>query len=324
MHADASGLDKSISDLIRIVERWTQGANAPCQTVIEGLRFSRFTEETLPSFYIQETAVCFVLQGRKTVMLGKDSYVYDAASCLVASVDLPVTGGVSPMSEDKPYLGIVLNVNPKDLAGLIIESGKQPTRRNESDCQALSITKITPTLADPLLRLIRLLDTPNEIPIMAPMLKREINFRLLQTEQFDLLSQAAVGDGKLRRVSHAISWIKENLASPLSIEELARQVHMSPSSLHHHFKEVTALSPIQYQKRLRLQKARQMIMTDKTSAEKIAYIVGYESPSQFSREYARLFGQPPKRDADQLRGNVSANEDVVRSIPSAEWKQKNY
>jgi len=303
-YASDLSMDSSILELIRLVERWTKEANAPYQTAIEGLRFSRFTEQTQPTFYIQETAVCFVLQGRKTVMLGKDSYVYDAASCLVASVELPVAGCVSPLSEDKPYLGIVLNVNPKDLASLIIESGKQPSRRDESDCQALSITKITPALADPLLRLVRLLDTPNEIAIMAPMLKREINFRLLQTEQFDLLSQAAIGDGKLRRVSHAISWIKENLASPLSIEDLARQVHMSPSSLHHQFKEVTALSPLQYQKRLRLQKARQMIMTDKTSAEKIAYIVGYESPSQFSREYARLFGQPPIRDANQMRGKL--------------------
>lgn len=297
-------MDNSTIELIKHVERWTKEANAPYQTAIEGLRFSRFTEQTQPTFYIQETAVCFVLQGRKTVMLGKDSYVYDAASCLVASLELPVAGCVSPLSEDKPYLGIVLNVNPKDLASLIIESGKQPARREDSDCQALSITKITPALADPLLRLVRLLDTPNEIAIMAPMLKREINFRLLQTEQFDLLSQAAIGDGKLRRVSHAISWIKENLTSSLSIEDLARQVHMSPSSLHHQFKEVTALSPIQYQKRLRLQKARQMIMTDKSSAEKVAFAVGYESPSQFSREYARLFGQPPKRDADQMRGKL--------------------
>ena len=297
-------MDHSTSELIRIVERWTNEANTPFQTAIEGVRFSRFTQQTQPTFYIQETAVCFVLQGRKTVMLGKETYVYDATSCLVATVELPVAGCVSPLSEDKPYLGIVLNVNPKDLASLIIESGKQPARRDESDCQALSITKITPALADPLQRLVRLLDTPAEIPIMAPLIKREINFRLLQTEQFDLLAQAAVGDGKLRRVSHAISWIKENLASSLSIEDLARQVHMSPSSLHHQFKEVTALSPLQFQKRLRLQKARQMIMTDKTSAEKIAYVVGYESPSQFSREYTRLFGQPPIRDANQMRGKL--------------------
>jgi len=292
--------DKSTSELIRLVERWTKEANIPYQTAIEGLRLSRFPEQTQPTFYIQETAVCFVLQGRKTVMLGKEAYVYDAASCLVASVELPVVGFVSNITQDKPYLGIVLNVNPKDLAALIIETGKQPSRRDEKALQALSVTKITSALADPLLRLVKLLDTPAEIPVMAPMIKREINFRLLQTEQYDLLSQVAVGDGKLRRVSHAISWIKGNLAAPLKIEELAKQVHMSPSSLHHQFKEVTSLSPIQFQKRLRLQKARKMIMTDKTSAEKIAYAVGYESPSQFNREYARLFGQPPKRDANQL------------------------
>jgi len=301
-------MNKQVEELKLLVERWTDGKDGPLATQIEGLRFSRFSNDIAPIFYIQETAVCFVLQGRKTVMLGEATYVYDPASCLVASVELPVTGHVSGVTPEKPYLGIVLNVSPKDLAALIIEAGRQPTRRDENECQALSNTKVTPALADPLIRLIKLLDTPAEIPIMAPMIKREINFRLLQTEQFDLLSQSAVGDGKLRRVSHAISWIKENLASPLRIEELAQQVHMSPSSLHHQFKEVTALSPLQFQKRLRLQKARQIIMTDKTSAEKIAYSVGYESPSQFNREYARLFGQPPIRDANQMRGNAEAQE----------------
>lgn len=304
--ADAGG---QRAELIRLVERWTKEANAPYQTTIGGLRFSRFTEQTQPTFYIQETAVCFVLQGRKTVMLGKESYVYDAASCLVATVELPVAGCVSPESADKPYLGIVLNVNSKDLAALIIETGRQPSRRDENGARALSITKITLALADPLLRLVKLLDAPAEIPVMAPMIKREINFRLLQTEQFDLLSQAVVGDGKLGRVAHAISWLKENLTSTLRIEELAGQVHMSPSGLHHQFKEVTALSPVQFLKRLRLQKARQMIMTDKTSAEKIAYLVGYESPSQFNREYRRLFGEPPKRDANRMRGQISIYDD---------------
>ena len=301
---DAANADRSTAELIRCVARWTKETNGPCPTPIEGLRFSRFTEQTQPTLYMQETAVCVILQGRKTVMLGKDTYVYDAASCLVASVELPVAGYISHVTQDKPYLGIVLNVNPKDLAALIIETGRQPSRRDENTLQALSITKITPALADPLLRLVNLLDTPAEIPVMAPMIKREINFRLLQTEQFDLLSQVAIGDGRLRRISHAISWLKENLTASLRIEELAKQVNMSPSSLHHQFKEVTSLSPLQFQKRLRLQKARQIIMTDKTSAEKISYLVGYESPSQFSREYTRLFGQPPKRDANQIRGQV--------------------
>ena len=302
--ASIANADNPTSELIRFVERWTKDTNGPYQTAVEGLRLSRFTEQTQPTFYIQETAVCFVLQGRKTVMLGRGEYVYDAGSCLVASVELPVTGSISNATGEKPYLGVVLNVNPKDLAALIIDTGRQPSRSDKTSLQALSITKITPALADALLRLLKLLDRPSEITVMAPMIRREINFRLLQTEQFDLLSQAVVGDGKLGRVSHAISWLKENLTSTLRIEELAAQVHMSPSSLHHHFKEVTSLSPVQFQKRLRLQKARQLFLTDRTSAEKIAYLVGYDSPSQFNREYARLFGEPPKRDANRMRGQV--------------------
>lgn len=298
----------NIKELIHLVSRKTEGQEGPVPTLIEGLRFSHFSNNTEPTFYFQETAVCFVLQGRKTVLLGKESYTYDPATCLVASVELPVTGMISGVTQDKPYLGIVLTVKPKDLATLIIETGKQPIRRDENEGQALSITPITPLLADPLARLIRLLDQPEEIPVMAPMIMREINFRMLQTEQFSVLSQAAVGDGKLRRVSQAIAWLKQNLATPLRIEELANQVHMSSSSLHHQFKEVTALSPLQFQKRLRLQTARQMIMTDKTSAEKIAYTVGYESASQFNREYARLFGQPPVRDANRLRGIGAQND----------------
>lgn len=297
---DQDNASSRMDELMQLVSRWTEGTEGPFLTLIEGLILSRFSNETQPTFYVLETAVCFVLQGHKTVLLGENTYKYNPASCLVASVELPVSGYISNVTPEKPYLGIVLNINPKDLAALIIEAGRQPSRRDENEYQALSITKITSSLVDPLLRLVKLLDTPSDIPIMAPMIKREINFRLLQTEQFDILSQSTVGDGKMRRVSHAISWIKEHLASPLRIEDLAQQVHMSPSSLHHQFKEVTALSPLQFQKRLRLQKARQLIMTDRTSAEKIAYSVGYESPSQFNREYARLFGQPPIRDANQM------------------------
>lgn len=290
-----------MDELIHLVSRRTEGAEGSFPTPIEGLIFSRYSSKTQPTCYVQETAICCVLQGHKIVMLGKKSHSIDPANCLVASVELPVSGYISDASPKKPYLGIILVINPKDLAALIIEAGRQPSRRDDKDCQALAITKITDSLADPLIRLVKLLDAPAEIPIMAPMIKREINFRLLQTEQFDLLSQTAVGDGKLGRVSHAISWIKENIAQPLRIEDIAKQVHMSPSSLHHHFKEVTSVSPLQFQKNLRLQKARQLLLMNNTSAEKVAYLVGYESPSQFNREYARLFGEPPLRDANKMK-----------------------
>jgi len=156
-------------------------------------------------------------------------------------------------------------------------------------------------LLDALLRLVTLLDTPRDVHVLAPLVLREINYRLLATEQFGRLAQLAIGDGRLRRVSGAIAWIKEHFAEPLQIDALAKRVNMSPSALHTHFKAVAAMSPIQYQKRLRLQEARRLLLTGATSAEGAAYQVGYASASQFSREYARLFGQPPRRDVDQLR-----------------------
>jgi AraC-like DNA-binding protein len=151
------------------------------------------------------------------------------------------------------------------------------------------------------LRLVRLLDAAEDVPVLAPLILREIHYRLLHGEHFGHLARIAIGDGRLRRVSGAIAWIKEHFAEPLQIEVLARQVNMSPSALHHHFKAVTGMSPVQYQKRLRLGEARRLLLSDATSAEAIAYEVGYASASQFSREYARLFGQPPRRDADLLR-----------------------
>jgi AraC-like DNA-binding protein len=156
-------------------------------------------------------------------------------------------------------------------------------------------------LLDGFLRLVRLLDTPQDVPVLAPLILRELHYRLLQSEQFGRLAQMAIGDGRLRRVSGAITWIKEHYAEPLQIDALANRVHMSPSALHSHFKAVAAMSPVQYQKRLRLQEARRLLLSGASSAEAIAYKVGYASASQFSREYARLFGQPPRRDAEHAR-----------------------
>ena len=161
-------------------------------------------------------------------------------------------------------------------------------------------------LLDAFLRLVRLLDVPQDLPVLAPLVLRELGYRLLQSEQFGRLAQIAIGDGRLQRVAGAIAWINDHYAEPLRVETLAKRVHMSPSALHGHFKAVVAVSPIQYQKQLRLQEARRRLLAGAASAEEVAYEVGYASASQFSREYARLFGQPPRRDAERLRETVSA------------------
>ena len=249
---------------------------------------------------LQEPAVYVVVQGRKQVMVGDETYVYDPSQYLAVSVDLPALGNVVQATPNEPYLCLTLSVDPRDLAALIVEAGQQ-SPRDDHDGRAIYVSRLDAPLLDALLRLVKLLDTPRDVHVLAPLVLREINYRLLATEQFGRLAQLAIGDGRLRRVSGAIAWIKEHFAEPLQIDALAKRVNMSPSALHTHFKAVAAMSPIQYQKRLRLQEARRLLLTGATSAEGAAYQVGYASASQFSREYARLFGQPPRRDVDQLR-----------------------
>ncbi|MBB4637861.1 AraC-like DNA-binding protein [Longimicrobium terrae] len=249
---------------------------------------------------LQESAVYVVVQGRKQVMLGDERYVYDRSRYLAVSVDLPVVGNVLEASPDEPYLCLTLRVDPRELAALIVETGR-PAPRDDHDGRALYVSPLQTPLLDGLLRLVRLLDAPEDIGVLAPLILREVNYRLLQSEQFGRLAQMAMGDGRLRRVSGAIAWIRDHFAEPLQIEALAGRVHMSSSTLHHQFKAATAMSPIQYQKRLRLLEARRLLLSGAPSADSVAYEVGYASASQFSREYARLFGQPPRRDADRLR-----------------------
>jgi AraC-like DNA-binding protein len=195
---------------------------------------------------------------------------------------------------------MTLRVDARELAALIVETGR-PAPGDEHDGRAIFVSSLRAPLLDALLRLVRLLDAPQDIPVLAPLILRELHFRLLQGEQHGRLAEMALGDGRLRRVAGAIRWIKEHYAEPLQIETLAKQVNMSASALHGHFKAVAGVSPIQYQKHLRLQEARRLLLSEGTSAEAVAYGVGYASPSQFSREYVRLFGQPPRRDAERMR-----------------------
>ena len=198
---------------------------------------------------------------------------------------------------------MTLSVDARELAALIVETGL-PAPRDDHDGRALYVSPLEQPLLEGLLRLVRLLDTPKDIPVLAPLILRELHYRLLQGEQHGRLAEIAIGDGRLRRTARAINWIKEHFTEPLQIETLAKQVNMSPSALHSHFKAVAAMSPIQYQKRLRLQEARRRLLAGATSAEEVAYAVGYASASQFSREYVRLFGQPPRRDAERIRDEL--------------------
>ena len=296
-------------DLVQLVERRT-GSDGRHETPVRELKLYRFSEPTEPTYVLQEPAVYVVVQGRKQVTVGSETYVYDPSQYLAVSVDLPAVGNVVEASPDEPYLCMTLTVDPRDLAALIVEMGQQ-TPRDDHDGRALYVSALRAPLLDAFLRLVRLLDAPQDVAVLAPLIMRELHYRLLQSEQFGRLAQMAIGDGRLRRVSGAIAWVKEHFAEPLQIDALAKLANMSPSALHSHFKAVAALSPIQYQKRLRLQEARRLLLSGATSAEAVAYEVGYASASQFSREYVRLFGQPPRRDAGRIRHATSGGETIT-------------
>jgi AraC-like DNA-binding protein len=295
-------------ELVGLLERRT-GSDGRHETAIPQLKLYRYSHPTEPAHVLQEPAVYVVVQGRKQVTLGDETYVYDRAQYLAVSVGLPVVANVLEASPEEPYLCMTLTVDARELATLIVDTGR-PAPADDHDGRGLYVSRLRGPLLDGFLRLVRLLDAPEDVPVLAPLILREIHYRLLQSDQFGRLAQIAIGNGRLRRVSGAIAWIEKHFAEPLQIEPLARRVHMSPSALHQHFKVVTAMSPIQYQKRLRLQEARRLLLSGAPSAEAVAYEVGYASASQFSREYARLFGQPPRRDAERV------NDAVPHAMPA--------
>ena len=301
--AEARRADELRYELVGLLDRRTVGDGGH-ETAIKALKLYRFSHPTEPTHVLQEPAVYVVVQGRKQVTVGDETYVYDPSQYLAVSVELPALGQVVEATPEKPYLCMTLTVDPRDLAALIVETGRQAPR-DDHDGRALHVSQVRAPLLDGFLRLVRLLDAPQDVAVLAPLILRELHYRLLQGEQFGRLAQMAIGDGRLRRVSGAITWIKEHFAEPLKIRMLAKQVNMSASALHQHFKAVAAMSPIQYQKRLRLQEARRRLLAGATSAEAVAYAVGYSSASQFSREYVRLFGEPPRRDAQRTRAAVS-------------------
>lgn len=246
---------------------------------------------------VYEPMLCLVLQGAKEVTIGDRNLRYDRAGYFVASVDLPACGRIVEATPEKPYVGVSLRIDREVLAALLPETSAGP---EEAPSQAFAVSPLTPDLLDPWARLLGLLDRPQDVAVMAPLIEREILYRLLQGPQGGVLRQVAQGGSRLSQVRRAMRWIRDHFDQPLRIAELARLAGMSPASFHRHFKATTAMSPLQYQKRLRLQQARSLLVAHRDAAG-AAFAVGYESASQFSREYARMFGASPARDALRLR-----------------------
>jgi AraC-like DNA-binding protein len=276
-------------------------------TSIPGLTLFRRVEPTEPISGMYEPSICLVAQGAKRVLLGDETYVYEAHHYLITSVHLPTVAQVITASQEKPFLGLRLKLDQREMSQLMVDSNL-PTSHAQQSSRGIATGEVTLSLLNAFQRLIDLLAEAQDIPILSPVIQREIIYRLLVGDQGARLRQIASVGSQSHQIARAIDWLKGNFTQPLRIDDLAAQARMSTSTFHHHFRSMTALSPLQYQKQLRLQEARRLMLMEYLDATTAAFQVGYESPSQFSREYNRLFGAPPLRDVTNLRQMVAGGE----------------
>ncbi len=270
---------------------------------LDGLRLRRASSPTETGHGVTFPAFCVIAQGSKEVLLGDKHYRYDPAHYLIATATLPVASRITEASPEHPFLSLVLRLDPALVGSVMVEAGR-PAPRSQSTMRAIAVSPLEADLMDAVVRLVRLLDAPADGRVLAPLIWREIVYRLLMGEQGDRVRHVATLGGEANRISQAISRLRHDFDRPLRIEDLARELGMSVSGFHYHFKQVTAMSPLQFQKQLRLQEARRLMLGDGLDATRAGYQVGYDDVSHFSREYKRLFGAPPMRDVARLRDVV--------------------
>jgi AraC-like DNA-binding protein len=292
-------MQAALNALRKSIARWTDKGDLPT-TAIPALGFFKRAEPSSPITVMYEPSICISAQGAKRVLLGNDAFVYDVNHFLVTSAHLPTVVQVVQASQERPFLALRLQLDRRMISQLMAETDL-PSPRLVRAGPGMVTGEVTLPLLTAFQRLIELLDEPKDIPVLAPILQREIHYRLLVSEQGERLRQMASVGSQGHRIMDAISWLKNNFAKPLHIDDLASRVHMSRSTFHHHFRVITAMSPLEYQKWLRLSEARRLMLTEGMDAATSSVEVGYESPSQFSREYRRQFGLPPLRDVTQLR-----------------------
>jgi AraC-like DNA-binding protein len=297
---------KRNEELAQVIERFAK-QDGTHETLIPALRFIRSSRASEPVYSVYEPSLCVVVQGSKLVMLGQESYQYDPNSYLVASVHLPITGQVVETAPETPYLSLQLQFDMNQILEVIQASDTVERPKRESR-RGLYINRMNDTLHDAVLRLVLLLDTPKDIPVLAPYAIREIVYRVLQDEQGAALKEFALIGSHAQRIAKVIKRMNRDFAMPLRVNELAVEAGMGASSLYYYFKEVTAMSPIQYQKLLRLQEARRLLYSTAIEAADAAFQVGYESPSHFSREYARMYGHPPVKDIRRFRDELQTGK----------------
>lgn len=297
-------MQEQISRIRRIVERHAEGEQPA--TILPRVRLYVGRSTTTATTGVYELSLCMVFQGAKQLVIGDQVLRYDPANYFVAAVEVPASVCVSEATPLQPYVGVSMMLDPTTLASLTLE---MPDRAEDQGV-GFAVSAVTPELLDAFARLLSLLDAPDDLPVLGPLHEREVLYRLLQGPHGGALRQIARADSRLSRVRQAIAWMRSHFAESLCVEELAEFAGMSPASFYRHFKAATTVSPLQYQKMLRLQEARRLILVNGDAAG-TAHRVGYESASQFNREYSRMFGAPPGRDLKRLRAGFKDAGDVL-------------
>jgi AraC-like DNA-binding protein len=288
----------------------TRHAKSPAAALAaSGIKAVLAESPTEIAHHVLEPMLAVVAQGAKRAVLGDSIYEYGAGQYLVVSVDLPIAGHVFQASRERPYLAAGFTLRPTTIATLLLEMAA--SERPSTEPAGLGVSNAPRELLETVVRTLRMLDRPRDAAVLGPMLEREILWWLLNGEQGAMVRQIGLADSRLSQVSRAIRWIRVHHAEPIRIEALAEMAAMSASSLHRHFRAVTTMSPLQYQKLIRLQEARSRLLAASQDIAAVGLSVGYDSPSQFSREYSRLFGAPPGRDVARLRTDSIANESLV-------------
>ena len=280
-------------------------------TGVPGLALYRLTELSAPFSSIYEPSVSLIIRGRKRVVVGAAVLDYDESNFLLTAVDLPTTVQILEASDAEPYYAALLRLDLECLRRLIVQHDVRASEPQRGE-MAIAVGTATSGLFDALARLIGLMDTPQDIPFLAAHIHEEILYRLLSGEQGDYLRRIALSGTQTNRVAKAIAWLKQNYMAPLRVEQLAEIARMGVSTLHHHFRAMTAMSPLQYQKHLRLHHARELMLSEAADAATAAFRVGYESPTQFNREYRRMFGAPPMRHIKALQQLDAAQREPAR------------
>ncbi len=291
------------AEIAQLVARYAKDDDPT--SAIDGLYLTRRCSPSGRLHVDQRPSFWLVAGGRKCLTVGDEELHYGVGDCLLVALDLPATARILQASEAEPHLCVGVAINPARLAELIGRLPEQATA-TPAGVRGVAVNPASSELLDATLRLLRLLERPHDIAAMAPLIEQEILYRLLSGPCGARLLHIAMAEGQGQRVTRAVAWLRDHFDQPLRIEVLAEHVGMSESSLHHHFKAVTNMTPMQYQKQLRLYEARRLMLVEGLDAGAAGFSVGYQSPSQFSREYRRLYGLPPARDLEALRAPAEA------------------